>query len=215
MDHTCPYDSARCSPLPDGVSRFQYPGLARSLTVYCVNGLVFLCRGIWVPRAGTHASHSPYSQPLFTDLSAMDAPAPLRHDPLPHQVALRAIAAIVVTGAVIIRVAIVGVAVAIRAVIAGAHDAPAPIATPGQKPPPCQPWPQPPWPQPPPPPQWPPPIWPPPPKPPRACAAWGAARPTAATASAAMIILRNINSSSAWKRSTLQREAKLVSLDHG
>src|SRR5436305_8730395 len=83
---------------------------------------------------------------------------------------------------------------------------PAPIATPGQKPPPCQPRPQPPpW-KPPPPPQWP---WPPP-----ACAAWGAKRPTAATASAAKIILRNITQSPAWKRSTQQSSVSLVSLGH-
>src|SRR3954468_19892901 len=61
------------------------------------------------------------------------------------------------------------------------------MAIPGQKPPPCQgpPGPQPPpWPQPPPP-------WP---KPPRAWAACGADSPTIATASAAIIILRNIHS---------------------
>jgi len=28
--------------IPDGASRFQYPGLARSLTAYCVDDLVFL-----------------------------------------------------------------------------------------------------------------------------------------------------------------------------
>ena len=42
LDHIRPCDSARCSPSPDGVSRFQCPGLARSLTVYYVGGLVFL-----------------------------------------------------------------------------------------------------------------------------------------------------------------------------
>jgi hypothetical protein len=33
---------------PDGASRFQYPGLARSLTVYYVSGLVFFPR-LFVP----------------------------------------------------------------------------------------------------------------------------------------------------------------------
>jgi hypothetical protein len=33
---------------PDGASRFQYPGLARSLTVYYVSGLVFF-RRLFVP----------------------------------------------------------------------------------------------------------------------------------------------------------------------
>jgi hypothetical protein len=40
--HIRPYDSRASYGLPDGASRFQYPGLARSLTVYYVSGLVFL-----------------------------------------------------------------------------------------------------------------------------------------------------------------------------
>jgi hypothetical protein len=41
LDHIRRCDSEPWWTSPDGVSRFQYPGLARSLTVYCVNGLVF------------------------------------------------------------------------------------------------------------------------------------------------------------------------------
>src|SRR6478735_2614698 len=75
-----------------------------------------------LPRyLGASARHPCGSQPLFADLNAADAPARLRHDPLPHRVALRAIAAIVVTCAVIIWVA-VPIAVAIGTV-AGARDA--------------------------------------------------------------------------------------------
>jgi hypothetical protein len=52
--HIRPTESKASWGLPDGVSRFQYPGLARSLAVYCVNGLVFypLSR----PRDGQTAS---------------------------------------------------------------------------------------------------------------------------------------------------------------
>ena len=41
LDHICPRrDRPLCSS-PDGVSQFQCPGLARSLAVYCADGLVF------------------------------------------------------------------------------------------------------------------------------------------------------------------------------
>src|SRR6266567_654796 len=69
---------------------------------------------------GASTRQSRQSQPLFTDLNATNAPAPLRHHALPREIALRAIAAIVVAGAVVIGVAI---AVAIGAIIAGACDA--------------------------------------------------------------------------------------------
>ena len=39
--HICPWKYPAWCTSPDGVSRFQYPGLARSLTVYYVDGLVF------------------------------------------------------------------------------------------------------------------------------------------------------------------------------
>jgi len=40
LAHICPHDSERCCGTPEGGSQFQFPGLARSLTAYCVNGLV-------------------------------------------------------------------------------------------------------------------------------------------------------------------------------
>src|SRR5713226_8809490 len=40
--HIRPCDSVASCGSPDGASRFQCPGLARSLTVYYVSGLVFL-----------------------------------------------------------------------------------------------------------------------------------------------------------------------------
>src|SRR3954453_13191919 len=52
--HTSPSESRASCSSTDGLSRFQYPGLARSLTVYCVDGLVFL-PGFWTvaPRTPT------------------------------------------------------------------------------------------------------------------------------------------------------------------
>ncbi len=49
--HIYPYESAACCSSPDGVSRFQYPGLARSLTVYYVDGLVFCALPLIAPRS--------------------------------------------------------------------------------------------------------------------------------------------------------------------
>jgi hypothetical protein len=40
LAHICPGESGRCCSTPEGGSQFQFPGLARSLTAYCVNGLV-------------------------------------------------------------------------------------------------------------------------------------------------------------------------------
>ena len=45
--HKCPRKSRASCSSPDGVSRFQYPGLARSLTVYCVDGLVLFLPNFW------------------------------------------------------------------------------------------------------------------------------------------------------------------------
>src|SRR5947209_18129813 len=86
---------------PDGVSRFQCPGLARSVPVYCVNGLVFC------GPAGSRRNTS------LTDLGATDSPAPLRHDALADEVARPVIATIAISGAVIIGVTGVRIAVAI------------------------------------------------------------------------------------------------------
>ena len=44
LDHIPPRRSGVVLGIPDGASRFQCPGLARSLTAYCVDGLVLFGR---------------------------------------------------------------------------------------------------------------------------------------------------------------------------
>jgi hypothetical protein len=44
MVHTCAHEAEPMYSSPDGASQFQYPGLARSLALYCADGLVFFLR---------------------------------------------------------------------------------------------------------------------------------------------------------------------------
>jgi hypothetical protein len=53
MDHICPCDPGALCNSPDGVSQFQYPGLARPLALYCADGLVFYAQAI-CPLAAAH-----------------------------------------------------------------------------------------------------------------------------------------------------------------
>jgi hypothetical protein len=53
---------------PEGASRFQFPGLARSLTVYCVGGLV-----------------SFYSPPEQIFIDCFSRPSDLRYHPIARE----------------------------------------------------------------------------------------------------------------------------------
>jgi hypothetical protein len=44
IDHICPRNTEALWGLPGGASRFQCPGLARPLALYCADGLVLFCR---------------------------------------------------------------------------------------------------------------------------------------------------------------------------
>jgi hypothetical protein len=46
LDHICPRRDRPLCGSPDGVSQFQCPGLARSLAVYCADGLVLSRTGL-------------------------------------------------------------------------------------------------------------------------------------------------------------------------